>query len=96
MRRDEGEEELSDFIRVTGKEEARHYAPKIAWNARNSTHMPLLCTGAAAINTAIKAGCDDHLDIKVIPSFEEVSKERADGLNATMTALRLQVVPEEV
>lgn len=34
---------------------------------------------------------DDRLDIKVIPSFEEVSKERADGMSTTMTALRLQV-----
>lgn len=196
QRKEEAEEELSDFIRVTGKEEARHYAPKIAWNARNASHMPLLCTGPPAINTAIKAvaiarhlleedslelfvqpafrdrnmgaslalylssksqrameglirncseltasknskptvvagaiaararegGCpsissigpeavctalvataharlyleDDRLDIKVIPSFEEVSKERADGMSTTMTALRLQVVPESV
>lgn len=45
---------MSEFIRVTGKEEARHYAPKIAWNARNNSHMPLLCTGPPAINVAIK------------------------------------------
>lgn len=39
---------------ISSKEEPRHYSAKIAWNARNNSHMPLLATGAPAINCAIK------------------------------------------
>lgn len=39
---------------ISSKEEPKHYAGKLAWNARNKTHMPLLATGPTAINTAIK------------------------------------------
>lgn len=44
---------------ISSHEEPRQYAGKIAWNARNNTHMPLLATGPPAINVAIKvrAGC---------------------------------------
>ena len=41
---------------ISSKEEPRHYSAKIAWNARNNSHMPLLATGAPAINCAIKVG----------------------------------------
>ena len=41
-------------LQVSSKEEPRHYSAKIAWNARNNSHMPLLATGAPAINCAIK------------------------------------------
>jgi hypothetical protein len=39
---------------ISSKEEPRHYSAKIAWNARNNSHMPLLATGAPAINCAVK------------------------------------------
>ena len=41
-------------LQISSKEEPRHYSAKIAWNARNNSHMPLLATGAPAINCAIK------------------------------------------
>ncbi len=42
------------LAQISSKEEPRHYSAKIAWNARNNSHMPLLATGAPAINCAIK------------------------------------------
>ena len=44
------------WVQISSKEEPRHYSAKIAWNARNNSHMPLLATGAPAINCAIKVG----------------------------------------
>lgn len=38
----------------------------------------------------------DHLDIRVIPSFQEVEKEDRGGEKHTMTAVKLQVVVEKV
>lgn len=43
-------------LQISSKEEPRHYSAKIAWNARNNSHMPLLATGAPAINCAVKVG----------------------------------------
>jgi stage V sporulation protein SpoVS len=44
----------SAWAQISSKEEPRHYSAKIAWNARNNSHMPLLATGAPAINCAVK------------------------------------------
>ena len=38
----------------------------------------------------------DHLDVRVIPSFQEVEKEDRTGDKHTMTAVKLQVVVEKV
>ena len=46
--------QLRHPLQISSKEEPRHYSAKIAWNARNNSHMPLLATGAPAINCAIK------------------------------------------
>lgn len=39
---------------------------------------------------------NDRLDIKCLPAFEEVSKPGEDGGTRTMTAVRMQLVVEEV
>jgi stage V sporulation protein SpoVS len=77
-----GEEDASlvDFIKISSKEEPRHYSAKIAWNARNNSHMPLLATGAPAINCAVKAVAiarrlleEDSLELFVQPAFRDRS-----------------------
>ena len=47
-------------------------------------HARSTCCPAAALQ-------QDHLDIRVVPSFQEVEKEDRNGEKHTMTAVKLQV-----
>lgn len=86
---------LTDFIKISSKEEPRHYSAKIAWNARNNTNMPLLATGAPAINCAIKAVAiarrlleEDSLELFVQPAFRDRSMANSLALYLTSKSKR--------
>ncbi|PSC74202.1 stage v sporulation s [Micractinium conductrix] len=86
---------LVDFIKISSKEEPRHYSAKIAWNARNNSHMPLLATGAPAINCAIKAVAiarrlleEDSLELFVQPAFRDRSMANSLALYVTSKSKR--------
>ncbi|KAL6766956.1 EZY7 [Auxenochlorella protothecoides x Auxenochlorella symbiontica] len=76
--RSEDEQDLQNFIKISSREEPKHYASKIAWNARGDRHMPLIATGAPAINIAIKAVAiarkyleKDELELMCQPAFRD-------------------------
>lgn len=86
---------LVDFIKISSKEEPRHYSAKIAWNARNNSHMPLLATGAPAINCAIKAVAiarrlleEDSLELFVQPAFRDRSMANSLALYVSSKSKR--------
>lgn len=76
----EREVPASEFIKVSGKDEPKQYAGKVAWDARNGCPTPMLATGVHAINTAVKAVAiarqyleEDDLELYCQPAFRDRS-----------------------
>ncbi len=58
----------------------------LPWRLTTSLHVASPCFSAPSCRHVQQ----DHLDIRVIPSFQEVEKEDRNGEKHTMTAVKLQ------
>lgn len=93
---------LADFMKVSAAGDPKTYAGKVAWNARNKTPMPLLATGAAAINVATKAVAiarkyleDDGLELLCQPAFRDRNMGASLALYLTSREGRIETAVDE-